>query len=32
MLIFDGVITAEEAEIQWQAFGNPPKIIITTNK
>ena len=31
MLIFDGEITAEQAEMYWQAFANPPKITITTN-
>jgi hypothetical protein len=28
MLIFDGEITAEKAEIYWQGFANPPHIII----
>lgn len=28
MLIFDGEITAEQAEIYWQAFANPPKTTI----
>ena len=28
MLIFDGTITAEDAEIYWQGFANPPKIIL----
>ena len=30
MLIFDGEMTAEQAEMHWQAFGNPPKA--TLNK
>jgi len=32
MLIFDGTLTAEKAEIYWQAFANPPKIIINSNQ
>ncbi len=31
MLIFDGEMTAEQAEMHWQAFGNPPKATITSN-
>jgi len=31
MLIFDGILTAEEAEIYWQGFADPPKIIIKSN-
>jgi hypothetical protein len=31
MLIFDGVMTAEKAEIHWQGFANPPKATITSN-
>ena len=30
MLIFDGEITSEQAEMYWQAFGNPPKATITS--
>ena len=32
MLIFDGKLTAEEAELYWQGFANPPKIIIKSNR
>ena len=32
MLIFDGTLTAEKAEIYWQEFANPPKIIINSNQ
>jgi hypothetical protein len=28
LIVFDGKMTAEEAENYWQAFANPPKIII----
>lgn len=31
MLIFDGEITAEQAEMYWQAFANPPKTTIMSN-
>lgn len=31
MIIFDGNLTAEEAELYWQGFANPPKIIIKSN-
>jgi len=26
LLVFDGSITAEKAEIYWQGFANPPRI------
>ncbi len=32
MLIFDGKLTAEEAELYWQGFADPPKIIIKSNR
>jgi hypothetical protein len=32
MLIFDGTLTAEKAEIYWQGFANPPKIIFNYNQ
>ncbi len=32
MLIFDGTMTAKQAEIYWQGFANPPKIIINSNR
>ena len=31
MIIFDGNLTAEEAELYWQGFANPPKVIIKSN-
>lgn len=31
LVIFDGTLTAEEAEIHWQGFAHPPKIIISKN-
>lgn len=31
MLIFDGEMTSELAEIHWQSFANPPKVIIKSN-
>lgn len=32
MLIFDGTLTAEEAEIFWQGFADPPITIINSNQ
>lgn len=32
MLIFDGILTAEQAEIYWQGFANPPKTMIKLKK
>ncbi|PIA82100.1 hypothetical protein BFR04_12430 [Gaetbulibacter sp. 4G1] len=32
LLIFDGEITAEQAEIHWQGFANPPNATIISNK
>ena len=32
MLIFDGEMTADQAEMHWQAFANPPKVSITSIK
>jgi hypothetical protein len=32
MLVFDGKLTAEEAEIYWNDFANPPEITILNNK
>lgn len=31
MLIFDGSITPEQAEIYWQGFANPPKVTMISN-
>ncbi|MDY7395482.1 PmoA family protein [Aureibaculum sp. 2210JD6-5] len=31
MLIFDGSLSAEQAEMAWQGFANPPKVIIKNN-
>jgi hypothetical protein len=31
MLIFDGEITAEQAEMYWQGFANPPQVTIMSN-
>ena len=31
MLIFDGNITTEQAEIYWQGFANPPKATLVSN-
>ena len=31
MLIFDGTLSVEQAEIAWQGFVNPPKVIIKLN-
>ncbi len=28
MLVFDGAVSAEEAEQHWQAFQNPPKVVV----
>lgn len=28
MLVFEGTLTTEQAEIYWQSFANPPKIIL----
>ena len=30
LLIFDGELTSEQAEMYWQCFANPPKINIET--
>ena len=32
MLIFDGTLTPKQAEIYWQGFADPPKIIINSNQ
>jgi len=31
MVVFDGELTSEEAEAYWQAFANPPKLILSEN-
>ncbi len=30
MLVFDGMLTPQQAEMYWQAFANPPKVILNT--
>jgi hypothetical protein len=31
LIVFDGKMTADEAENYWQAFANPPTITIVNN-
>lgn len=31
MVVFDGKLTADEAEAYWQAFANPPRVTISKN-
>jgi hypothetical protein len=31
LVVFDGKMTAEEAENYWQAFANPPQVVVDYN-